>query len=357
MVALLRLLHYWRCCLSAALQLAVLFARADRYFKKYGPGDLEGGVSGTAKPRSACVRRTGFGGTRRVRRTGFGGTNAAVCARRHRHYFFGAVFLGAVFGHLRGRALDYEEMQRFSTLAALASFFDDLTDQTAHLQPPSGDISDFGRRADPSGAAHFLLEKTRARRPTHHAAGFEESLHRVFQIETEGLQKQAQHPAEAEIARLTAAKGGHSVLLFRFLLAEPLAEPERRALLAFGHLVQLSDDIFDLWHDHQRGTATMATICAANHALGTLARHFEDQVEQVFQTFHPIPIQGHRRESALHTVRFLVASTRVCLRHYRHLEKKCGKLPLDDRRLMVADMGKWRMRLQVVGAVAIPRFI
>lgn len=327
MVAVPRLLRSWFRCLLAAVQLAVLFARADRYFKEHGLRDLALSAE----------------------------QQAQLDSRRHRHYFFGAVFLGAVFGAIRGRALSPTELRRFSTLAALACFFDDLTEGGPDWGLP-GDILEYGRRADPSGLALVFLGKTRVALSPVHTAGFEESVHRVFQIETEGIQKQAQHPGETEIARLTAVKGGHSVLLFRFLLAEPLAGQERRALLAFGHLVQLSDDIFDLWHDHRRGTTTMATICAANNTLGTLARHFEGQVEQVFRTFRPIPIQDHRRENALHTVRFLVASTRVCLRHYRHLEKKYGKLPLDDRRLLVADMGKWRLRLRVIGEVAIPRF-
>lgn len=337
MPALLRLLRHGFCSLRAAVQLAWLFVRASRYFHQYGLQDMPC----TAEPRSANGCQTELGGTR---------------ARRHRHYFFGAVFLGAVFGHLRGRALDHAEMRRFSILAALASFFDDLTDQTQHLQPPPNSLEDFGHRADPSGMARLLLEKTRAQRPPRHAAAFEEALQRVFWLETTAQRALADtsdrvtrsHPVTPNLAAASAEKGGYSVLLFRLLLPELLAEAERQALLAFGALVQGCDDLFDVWHDRQRGTATAAVRDAERGDLAALSDRFEEQVADVLQTFRQLPISKNRQTSVLCTVGFLVAVARVCLRRYQFLKNKYGVLPLDDRRQMVVDMSQWQMRVQAM---------
>ena len=271
--------------------------------------------------------------------------------KRTRHYFFGTMFLGAVFGRLRGRALDAAEMQRFANLAALAGFFDDLVDSTP---PPhfsreaGGGVESYGRSADPSGLALRLLQQAYTDVPALHAEAFRENLLRVFQIETDGRQRKQPAPNEVEIGRLTAEKGGCSVLLFRYLLTDELSVAEQRAIFEFGHFVQRCDDIFDLWHDRQSGTATLATVWAGQGDLVQLEVQFERQVAVVEAALRDIPVSAKRRETAIQTVFFLVAVTRVCLRHYCWLQKKHGTLPLENRRRMVVDMARWKFQLRVV---------
>jgi hypothetical protein len=52
-------------------------------------------------------------------------------------------------------------------------------------------------------------------------------------------------------------------------------------------------------------------------------------------------------------VHYLVAVTRVCLRHYEDLQKKDGTLPLNDRAAMVVDMEKWENRLRAARELVI----
>ncbi|MBK9338243.1 MAG: hypothetical protein IPM98_17505 [Lewinellaceae bacterium] len=311
-----RLPAHWFYRALATARLAVLFVRAGQYFRKSGLRDL-----GLAPQH-----------------------HGRLDLNRHRHYFFGAVFLGAVFGRIRGRALDGAEIRRFSILSALACFFDDLTDEAPGHFLPKADVAEYGRRADPSGLALVFLKKTREALPVARVAEFEEALHRVFQIEAVGAQKALRPPAPDEVERLTAEKGGYSVLLFRCLLADPIPEAERRALLEFGHFVQLCDDIFDLWHDRQRNTTTAAT----QNDVEQLIALFHHRTVAVANAFRQLHVPGSRPETALHTVFFLVAITRVCLHRYRRLQKKHGTLPLDNRRAMVVDMAQWHTRLQAI---------
>ncbi|MBL7797104.1 MAG: hypothetical protein JNJ90_11475 [Saprospiraceae bacterium] len=302
---------------------------------------------------------------------------------RRRHYFFGTMFLGAVFGRIRGRALDVAEMKRFANLAALAGYFDDLVEAAPPPAPPPAGRGDaipqtsakqvlhhhessvprlpsprgegpgvgpetYGRAADPSGLAIHLLQQAYTDVPAHHAEAFRENLLCVFQVETEGRQRKLPAPTEAEISRLTAEKGGCSVLLFRYLLADELSAAEHQAIFEFGHFMQLCDDIFDLWHDRQNGTATLVTVWTEQGDLGRLEACFEQQAARVGEAIRQIGISAGRRETAIQTVFFLVAVTRVCLRHYRCLQKKHGTLPLENRRQMVVDMARWKFQLQVV---------
>ncbi|MFN0016536.1 MAG: hypothetical protein ACKVU2_18495 [Saprospiraceae bacterium] len=212
-------------------------------------------------------------------------------------------------------------------------------------------LETYGRITDPSGLALNLLHRVSTKVWPAHKHVFQQCLQCVFRIETQGRQQSADIPAVDEIAHITASKGGSSVLLFRCLLPDSLPETERLALFEFGHLVQLSDDIFDLWHDLQTGTATMATRLASQGDCAQLGQVFEDQAARVVEVFRKIQTPGSQRETALHTVFFLVAITRVCLRHYQYLQKKRGTLPLNHRRALVVDMARWKFRWRVVAAL------
>ncbi|MEQ1747245.1 MAG: hypothetical protein ABMA02_17575, partial [Saprospiraceae bacterium] len=212
-------------------------------------------------------------------------------------------------------------------------------------------LETYGRFTDPSGLALRLLYRTNTDVPFANRHIFQQCLLRVFRIETQGRQKSADIPTVDEIARITASKGGCSVLLFRCLLPETLPETERLALFEFGHLVQLCDDIFDLWHDRQTSTASMATVLASQGDCAQLEQVFEQRAARVAAVFREIQTPASQRETALHTAFFLVAVTRVCLHHYRCLQKKRGTLPLDDRRALVVDMARWKFRWRVVAAL------
>lgn len=254
--------------------------------------------------------------------------------RRFRHYFFGTTYLATVFMALRGRRRTQSERRAFTRLAALAAFFDDLSDRPALPTAVTTDPEAYGRSTDPRGLAWHLLTLLRRDLPPASRPGFEAALTAVFRLET--AQSQASD----------GAKGGHSVLLFRHLQLPPPAAQEAEALYEFGRLVQLCDDIFDVWFDRRAGGApTLALDLLEQGRVGELTKTFEQQVAALKTLFASWP-----RRSWL-TVHFLVAVTRVALQHYRRLLQTRGQLPLDDRAAMVVDMGRWPNRWRALRAV------
>ncbi len=320
-----RLMWHWFYLLPASLRLAGSFLHAYWYWKTSAPADLD---------------------------LPFGKTLDAAQTKRRKHYFYGTTYLSAVFCQLLGRRKRrLNEMRAFSNLATLACFFDDLTDndQPGFFQANSPE--QFGRLADKSGLALFFLNKTYAALPPERIAGFKQYLDRVFQVEIAGRQNRANQPGMVELEQLTAEKGACSVLLFRCLLPEPISETERQALAHFGSLIQLCDDIFDLWFDRQQGIVTIATRLAEQNDLEQLNQRFERQVAALNRAIQSSPGSAYRRETTICVLRFLVSITRVCLRHYFYLQKKHGTLPLNHRSEMVVDMGRWKHRCRVEAEV------
>lgn len=319
------LLSHWFYLLRATIWLAGAFARASRYFKNKALHDLE-----LPHPESLTSKER----------------------RRLKHYFYGTTYLSAIFCLLRGHTRTRREKHLFTNLAALAYFFDDLVD-TFRDRDTSGVLwqnnpEEYGQTADERGLALHFLANVYRELPPGDRSEFQEFMHRVFNVETAGRQQtDAENLTINDLQKITAEKGGCSVLLFRRVLAHPLTAAEREALFQFGHLIQLCDDIFDLWFDREAGICTLATVLVERNNVRHLTELFENQYAATRLAFRAIPdFSGLQKETALRAVHFVVTVTRVCLRHYRALQKKHGNLPLTDRAQMVVDMERWGNRLR-----------
>ncbi len=354
---MIRLLRHWFYLVSATGWLALAFIRAALHVKTRILRDL-------ALPHPETL--------------------SSGEKRRLQHYFYGTTYLSVVFCVLRGYPRTRREKHLFTNLAALAYFFDDLVD-SFRAQDDSGvawqdNPEQYGQTADPRGLALHFLYNIYRELPSGDLKQFKVFMHRVFNVETAGRQ----HPGNAgvaEIERITAEKGGFSVLMFRRVLAHPLTEPEQEALFQFGYLVQLCDDVFDLWHDRKAGIVTLATHFAERNDVESLRQLFEKQVVVVRKAIsravcvNPTPDPSPNGRGEVLTVRstsplplgegsgvgsratagggatqavihFIVSITRVCLQHYADLQKKHGTLPLDNRAAMVVDMERWHNRLR-----------
>jgi len=304
--------------LWATIWLSLAFARAAWYFKRRALHDL-----GLPQAESLSSKEK----------------------RRLQHYLYGATYLSVIFCMLRNRIRSRREKHRFTNLAALAYFFDDLVDSfrdrddSGILWQDNPEV--YGLAADGSGLALHFLHNIYQELPPANLPRFRYYMHQVFNVETAGRQQDGEASELPELQRITAEKGGYSVLLFRSVLDNPLSEQEGETLYQLGYLVQLCDDIFDLWFDRKAGLRTAPRQLAEAGLVLELAAFFEAQVNRTRHDFGQI-----KAGSAWAAVHFLVTVTRVCLQHYLDLQKKHGTLPLDDRAAMVVDMERWEIRIR-----------
>lgn len=278
---------------------------------------------------------------------------------RLKHYAYGSTFLAVLMSSLRNRSLSTRELSLFEQLSALASAFDEIAEQYVRENPslsrPEGPEA-FGKLLEPHGHPLHLLPAIEARLSKTQWIVFRKQLQRVFLVEMEGRQilTGAGAITQEDLENITAEKGGASVLLFRSVLDHELSMEEAYALSGFGYLIQLSDDIFDLWQDRQAGILTLATYYAAQNAPELLADKFEAQVKAVEKAIRQTPYPVVQQETSLQVLLFLVSITRLCLSHYRDLKQQHGTLPVENRTLMVVDMEKWTNLLRTMGYFICP---
>ena len=240
-------------------------------------------------------------------------------ARRVKHYYYGSSYLLGVFQSINPFPFFIKDRKRYAILAAMASFFDDQ-EKAGREQS----IESFGKHIDQRKLLLGWLVFVRKELPGENSEQFEECLEAVFKLESRD------NPAAS------LKKGGYSVLLFRYCLSGKLPEQERAALFAFGELIQLSDDIFDLWQDQHYGEKSFALHHFQKQGLEGLQFEWKRKVTEVRSLFSRL----ENPRKALGALHFLTALTRLCLDRYRFLQKKHGTLPLTDRGEMVTDMAK-----------------
>jgi hypothetical protein len=279
--------------------------------------------------------------------------SAGLNRRRIKHYYYGTTFLGVIFSVFAGHGQSVAERRRFNTLSVLACYFDDLTDRVrdhSMADSPHGHgPEDYGKTHDRGGPSVGLLRQVAGDLSPASLSGFETHLQGVFDIEKHNRQARGELLEEAVLTQITREKGGHSVLLFRAVIYKPPSAAEQRALLEFGALIQLCDDIFDVWFDQQQGVQTLPVLWLRKLGADGLTAHFERQVEQARLAFQGAANCSMGRSAiAWGCVWFLIATTRVCLSHYRDLQKNNGTLPFADRNAMVVDMERTFNRIRTL---------
>ena len=84
-------------------------------------------------------------------------------------------------------------------------------------------------------------------------------VYQVYKAQVESKKQTSPGISQEEIKNITINKGGVSVLLYRTAFGNPLKPGEEKMLYCLGGLMQLSNDIFDLYPDLEQDIQTLAT--------------------------------------------------------------------------------------------------
>ena len=119
-----------------------------------------------------------------------------------------------------------------------------------------------------------------------------ESLLAIHQAQENSIaqQKRSKHLSDADVLRLSCAKGGTSVLADACLCHGSLTDAEARFAFSWGVLLQLGDDLQDVQEDLKQGSATLFTRTAkAGIPLDGLVRQLLDFSTQVADQVDALP--------------------------------------------------------------------
>lgn len=144
-----------------------------------------------------------------------------------------------------------------------------------------------------------------------------------------------------EIRKITYDKGGYSTLLFKSVMAHEPIKGENEAIYHFGGLVQLVDDIFDMYEDAKENIQTLATM---ETQISSLTKAFTNDLLHLCTIFHSLGLAPKAVQQFLYLQLFFFTRTFVCLQQFGALQPTNTPFLVKkfNRKSLICDMEKWK---------------
>ncbi|MFN0203577.1 MAG: class 1 isoprenoid biosynthesis enzyme [Bacteroidia bacterium] len=250
---------------------------------------------------------------------------------------------GANYAILLGRKMTHTERLAMTELAAAAPIFDDYFDEEdLNLKTLSNMIENpesFQAKNTLEKVLVQLLIRIKAKIPNF--PFFMEVCQKVFAAQLASKQQQQGNLSYEEIRKITYDKGGYSTLLFKSVMAHEPIQGEHEAIYHFGGLVQLVDDIFDVYEDTKNGIQTLAT---KEKSIQKVTQDFEADVMTLCKMFQALSLRPAAVRQFLHLQLFFLTRTFVCLEQFEKLQAAAGGIfePKNyPRKALICDMETW----------------
>lgn len=156
-------------------------------------------------------------------------------------------------------------------------------------------------------------------------------------------QSQAQHKQHTfdvgYLLTITRNKGGYATLLYRCLLANPLLSGEEEAIYELGALLQLMNDLFDLYKDTQAASSTLVTHCENPSDLLPM---YMRQLTVVIEKFALLAYPKVQKDLCIRLILTMVSQGVICIHQFIALQKMHGHFNAKEftRKDLICDMDK-----------------
>lgn len=163
------------------------------------------------------------------------------------------------FSNFRGREVSDGERERMLLYFICSTTFDDFTDRAELSEKELYNIaytpeSFMAQRIEERIFlhAHLLLNGFVKQK-----AAYVDATRGLFQAQIDSAMQADSAITDADLHRVTIGKGSYAVLLCSFYLDEEVSPVERQCWFQLGGIIQLTNDLFDIWKDLQAGFQTL----------------------------------------------------------------------------------------------------
>lgn len=157
-------------------------------------------------------------------------------------------------------------------------------------------------------------------------------------------QKQKEESISFETLKdITFGKGGYSLLLYlEAILPNAYSKDEAEAVFQMGAIIQLTNDIFDVFKDRNEGIFTIATKATDMYELRIF---YENEVNKNIAQFKALPFPKSNINKFLLQYMLIISRGYVALDQFQALQDKDkGIFKLQDysRKELICDMELWK---------------
>lgn len=251
------------------------------------------------------------------------------------------VILGEAFKTLRGKSLTNQERYCMTFLGGISGLLDDLFDDPKKDADHLKEFIFSPEKLSPHNSYEALLVHLyqMGLSNSSNAARLKAQAGNVFEAQQHSQKQQSELSAD-DLKMITYAKGGSSFVFYRLCLDNPLEEAEEKLVYHLGGLMQLGNDIFDLWEDIQTGTFTAAT---SSTDIKKLRELFTNEFNLTFLLAQNTPYPEIQVDLFLNLIKLGLSRVFVCLDQFQKIQVlNSDKFEPEkyERKQLICDMQK-----------------
>lgn len=258
-----------------------------------------------------------------------------------------AAILGEGFCLLRGKAMTESERVQLTYLGGTTGLFDDFFDEQNvshhHLKQL---IHNPEKIATQNSHEKLFITFYMKALSYGDDARIKSFANNVLEAQIES-QKQQFDIAPEDITRITFLKGGVSLLFYRSAFADDLTEAERKLLFHIGSLMQLENDVFDVYKDRRDQIRTLITT---TKDIRNIRKIYEALMKKSYDLARQTTFPRKNQDRFLDLINLIVCRGLVGLDQLEAIQKTTHNifdLQAYSRKQLICDMEKnsnrWKM--------------
>ncbi len=258
--------------------------------------------------------------------------------------------LGKAFSILNGHPITHTERLASTYQGALTGLFDDFFDDFDLPEVYLRKMIEVPESIETtkSNEALFLYLYKQCLKHVDNPALVKQYFNQVLNAQVCSLNQTKTETSLDEIKATTLFKGGISVVFYRVAYQQHMNPLEEAALYKLGGLMQLGNDIFDVYKDLQSGVRTLVTEC---NDIKELKRYFFQLLQEVYTEIYATDYDTYRIERFIQFLNLGIHRISVCLDQLEELQNQNGGIfqpEKHERKELICDMEKTGNLMKVV---------
>lgn len=226
---------------------------------------------------------------------------------------------------------------------ALTGVYDDILDESSSdqinrldqlLQNPSLELTTNFNERVLVFTHNYLLQNTTD------LETYTQIIQCIHQAQKDSLKQFSPTASLKEIMDISLRKGGFSLRMCQSYLDLPLNKEMNDCWYHLGGLIQLTNDLYDIYKDTHAG---IQTFCNTLSDMSIIQKYYEDQINLCFNSLQQLPYSAHKIKALKIKLSFIPAFGYLALQNLKNIQDNNTQLPAFntiDRKLLIIDMEK-----------------
>ncbi len=274
------------------------------------------------------------------------GANHQTLSKAQRKRFFtysvvGVVMFGSALRTLTGKKLSKKQQEISQIFTLLTPIIDDLFDDFAYSVEEIKAVAQQKTQRANNVWEKIAIQMVQRIEVLNPFAAHHPLVEKIIEYQAKSQTQEKGNLPEQVLREIIYHKGGISVQLnYDVITGEPSTVLEEECFFGLGVIIQLTNDIFDIFKDRNNQLQTLVTDCKD---IRLLRHEYNSVVENTFEKIKQLPYPQANIHDFLLQMMVLVSRGRVALDHLEAAQQSSNHVfqpQLYSRQQLITDMEK-----------------